>query len=88
MWLPVLSTSTPDSNGMMVASKSHIQHEQFINNGSWNKHQGSLSGHVELMKFWRRLGDSCPTLYPTLELGDVLVMNKVKAFKFCFVLMH
>ena len=28
------------------------------------------------MRFWRGLGETCSTLAPVLELGDVLVMNK------------
>ena len=62
---------------MMVARKSHLEHWNYIKNGSWDQHEDSLSGHLEFLKFWRRLGDQCDTLAPTLELGDVLVINKV-----------
>ena len=44
-------------------------------NGSWGRHEGSLSGHTELMKFWRRLGEESEVLAPRLELGDVLVIR-------------
>ena len=77
MWLPVLGTVTPDTNGLMVARQSHDHHMTYINNGSWDQHQGSLSGHIELLRFWRQLGDTSDTWSPTLQLGDVLVMNKV-----------
>ena len=78
MWMPVLETSYPDTNGMMVASKSHLDHEQFIRNGSWERQQtSSMSGQVGLMKFWRQLGEDTSTFSPTLQLGDVLVINKV-----------
>ena len=77
MWLPVLGTVTPDTNGLMVAKQSHVHHLHYIRNGSWDQNQGSLSGHVEFLRFWRQLGDTCDTWSPTLQLGDVLVMNKV-----------
>ena len=80
MWLPVMEISRPDCNGMMVARKSHLEHWNYIKNGSWDQHEDSLSGHLEFLKFWRRLGDQCDTLAPTLELGDVLVINKVKYY--------
>ena len=56
--------------------RSHLEHSQFIQNGSWAQLQGSLAGHVELMRFWRRLGETSRVMAPTLHLGDVLVMNK------------
>ena len=40
-------------------------------------HQAATSGHVELMRFWRGLGESSERLAPTLHLGDVLVLSKV-----------
>ena len=38
--------------------------------------ESTLAGHVELMRFWRRLGESSKVLLPVLQLGDVLVMDK------------
>ena len=77
MWMPVLETSRPDTNGMMVARGSHRDHTEYIRNGTWDKHQASTSGHVELMRFWRHLGENRGVLAPTLSVGDVLVFSKV-----------
>ena len=89
MWMPVLETSYPDTNGMMVATASHLDHGEFIRNGSWDRQQtSSMSGQVGLMRYWRHLGEQCDTFSPTLELGDVLVINKVilSSSSFIFIL--
>ena len=78
MWIPVLETSRPETNGMKVARRSHRPHMEYISNGTWNRHQASTSGHLEFMRFWRHLGESSEVLAPTLNLGDVLVLSKVQ----------
>ena len=50
-------------------------HRYLPRNGSWARHEGSLSGHTELMRFWRRLGEESEVLAPRLEPGDVLVIR-------------
>ena len=80
MWMPVMEASRPDTNGMMVARRSHRDHMEYIRNGTWDRHEGSTSGHLEFMRFWRHLGETSETLAPTLNLGDVLVFSKVNSF--------
>ena len=77
MWMPVLETSRPETNGMMVAKRSHRDHMEYIRNGTWDRYQTSTSGHVKFMRFWRYLGGTSEILAPTLQLGDVLVFSKV-----------
>ena len=80
MWMPVMEISRPETNGMMVARRSHRDHMEYIRNGTWDRHEGSTSGHLEFMRFWRHLGMTSETLAPTLNLGDVLVFSKVNSF--------
>lgn len=79
MWMPVMEISRPKTNGMMVARRSHHDHMEYIRNGTWDRHEGSTSGHLEFMRFWRHLGVTSETLAPTLNLGDVLVFSKVNS---------
>ena len=78
--MPVFETSRPETNGMMVAKRSHHDHMEYIRNGTWDRHQASTSGHVKFMRFWRYLGGTSEILAPTLQLGDVLVFSKVVSF--------
>ena len=76
MWTPALEQSVAEANGLMVAPGSHLH---FKNNLSWVQRQAtSMSGQVQLMKLSKHLGETSDKLFsPTLELGDVLIFNKV-----------
>ena len=76
MWTPGLEQSVAEANGLMVAPGSHLH---FKNNLSWVQQQAtSISGQVQLMKLSKHLGETSDKLFsPTLELGDVLIFNKV-----------
>lgn len=76
MWMPLEETSHTRANGMLVSKGSNKPHKEIIQNGSWDASSGRLSGHVELMKFWKRVGESLPRVEPVLDVGDVLVMSK------------
>ena len=86
MWTPALEQSVAEANGLMVAPGSHLH---FKNNLSWVQQQAtSISGQVQLMKLSKHLGETSDKLFsPTLELGDVLIFNKVLKYQmFCWLI--
>lgn len=76
MWLPVLEAAHYAGNGLILAEGSHRLHEEMVENGTWNSYTSSISGQLQVLNLYKRLGGLGRTIKPTLHPGDVLIFNK------------
>ena len=76
MWMPIKETSVYEANGMMFASKSHKIHQEIISNGTWASFQSSITGLLEILGFYKSIGETYPIEKPTLHVGDVVIFSK------------
>ena len=61
---------------MVFARGSHLAHQAALSNGSWARLPASLSGLLEVLRFYQRLGDQSQQARPTLQPGDLVVFSK------------
>jgi hypothetical protein len=76
MWLPVLEPAVYEANGMVLAKGSHHVHRQLVQNGTWSQYQASVSGQLQVLDLYMRLGRTSEIIKPVLHPGDVLVFDK------------
>jgi len=76
MWMPLKDTSVYEANGMVFAEKSHKLHKEVIRNGTWAKFQSSISGLLQILSFYKNIGETYESVRPTLNVGDVVIFSK------------
>jgi len=76
MWMPIKETSLYEANGMVFSEKSHKLHQEVISNGTWANFQSSISGLLQVLGFYKHIGETFPQVRPTLNVGDVVIFSK------------
>ena len=54
MWLPLEWPVTPTGNGMLLAKRSHEEHLNIVNNGSWATFGTGARGQLEILELYRQ----------------------------------
>ena len=74
--MPIKQTSLYEANGLVLSNKSHKLHQEVISNGTWANFQSSISGLLQILGFYKHVGETFPQVKPTLNVGDVVIFSK------------